>query len=113
MNRRLELLTLLETMNYEIKKSKIHKKGVFAKISFTPGVNLSIAFKLKSNKTQWNDKNVTRTELGQFMNHSNVPNVKIVKSNRSIFYVTIKNIKKGQELFVDYNTIPFKRNIPL
>jgi SET domain-containing protein len=50
-------------------------------------------------------KNAISLSISQFMNHSYEPNVKYVYDykNRTIEYITLRNIPKGEELTVNYN----------
>lgn len=43
--------------------------------------------------------------VGNFINHSCVPNVKIVKKNKKLFVVSILPINKGGEILFDYSTV--------
>jgi SET domain-containing protein len=42
-------------------------------------------------------------DLSLFLNHSDTPN--IISVNEGAYFETIRNIKKGEELFVDYGEI--------
>lgn len=50
-------------------------------------------------------KNAISLSLSQFMNHSFEPNVKYVYDykNKTIEYITLRDIPKGEELTVNYN----------
>lgn len=43
--------------------------------------------------------------ISYYLNHSNKPNISLVKSKKSDYYdfITNRNIKKNEELFIDYN----------
>ena len=43
--------------------------------------------------------------IGRYVNHSNSPNTKAKSKNDEYFLVSIKNIKKDQEITVDYGSI--------
>ena len=100
-------LFLSESYNYEIKKSKISGKGIFAKINLDKNNNLGIAFKKISN-TGNDDKDYERTKLGQYINHSNSNNLDLMQSGTVFFFVTNREIKKGEELIFDYKKFPWE-----
>jgi len=81
-----------------IKSSGIHDLGLFADQDITQGTNLGMSH-LKIGDT------IMRTPLGGFINHSNTPNC--VKAELRNDYkkwnlITIKDIKKGEELTLRY-----------
>ena len=43
-----------------------------------------------------------RTPLGRFVNHSNDPNIAFKKNKKNVIAFALKNIKKNEELLVDY-----------
>ena len=89
-----------------IKQSGINGLGLFAKEGIAQGKNLGMTH-LKLNG------NLFRTPLGGFINHNNDPNVVKVElqmtNERKIKFnykkwnlVTLRDIKKGEELTVRY-----------
>ena len=89
-----------------IKQSGINGLGLFAKEGIAQGKNLGMTH-LKLNG------NLFRTPLGGFINHSNDPNIVKVEllmtNERKIKFnyqkwnlVTLRDIKKGEELTVRY-----------
>ena len=78
--------------NYEIKKSDIHGRGVFAKNHFSPGEFINLAI-----------DGVEATHFGGFLNHSNHPNA-VTRKNKDNKYYTfaLARIKPGDEISVDY-----------
>jgi len=89
-----------------IKQSGINGLGLFAKEDIAQGKNLGMTH-LKLNG------NLFRTPLGGFINHSNDPNIVKVElqmtNERKIKFnykkwnlVTLRDIKKGEELTVRY-----------
>ena len=89
-----------------IKQSGIDGLGLFAKEDIAQGKNLGMTH-LKLNG------NLFRTPLGGFINHSNDPNIVKVEllmtNERKIKFnykkwnlVTLRDIKKGEELTVRY-----------
>ena len=83
-----------------IKQSKINGLGLFADQDIKQATNLGITH-IKIEDT------IIRTPLGGFINHANEGNVIKVKFYDEIYktkwnLVTVKNIKKGEELTVKY-----------
>lgn len=107
--------------------SKEKGKGAFAKKSITRGTLVDIAYIIlipnkdykKIKKTYlynycyiWEDpkhmpafKNAITLSVSQFINHSYTPNLKYLYDydNEAIEFSAIRNIKKGEELTVNYN----------
>ena len=86
-----------------IKQSGINGLGLFARESLKQGTNLGMShLKIKDN--------LFRTPLGGFINHANEPNcvkVELLMKNESFDYkkwnlVTLRDIKKGEEVTVRY-----------
>ena len=84
--------------------SKIHDIGLFAKEKINRGQNLGISHIQIG-------KELFRTPLGGFINHSNNPNcvkIELHNSNGHTYnykrwnLVTVKDIKKGEELTLRY-----------
>lgn len=44
-------------------------------------------------------------EIGDFLNHSCNPNSGIIKQNGKLFVIALENIKKDEEITMDYSTI--------
>jgi SET domain-containing protein len=96
----------------EIKKSNIHGKGVFAKTFIPKNTQLYCDIieieKNILNKYQypWNGNiKCVCVGFGSFFNSSNKPNVKINKIdkiNLIKYFITLKNIQKGEELTLNY-----------
>ena len=82
-----------------IQPSGIDGLGLFAKEGIAQGTNLGMTH-IKLNG------NMVRTPLGGFINHSNTPNVVKVELKADQYkkwnLVTLRNIKKGEELTVKY-----------
>ena len=89
-----------------IKESKVDGLGLFAKEGIAQGTNLGMSH-IKLNG------NMVRTPLGGFINHSNTPNVvkvellmtnegKIKFDYKKWNLITLRDIKKGEELTVRY-----------
>jgi len=92
---------------FEIKKSNISGKGVFAFKNLKENLELGIAFK-KISETGNPDKDYLRTDLGTFVNHSKKNNLILKQKGEKFVYVTKKQIKKGEELFLNYNDFPWE-----
>ena len=86
----------IKTDMYIKRKSSIHGFGIFAKKDINKNDIIGIAGGLKNNKHY-------RSYLGRFTNHSNSKNI-IFKELDSgdVIAVCIKNIKKDEEILVDY-----------
>jgi hypothetical protein len=85
--------------NYYTGKSKIHGKGVFAKKDFPAG---SLVGKLQERR-----KRKGFTTLAKNHNHSEVPNSANIEDDKmSRHLVTTKDVKKGEELTIDYRLQP-------
>ena len=89
-----------------IKQSGINGLGLFAKEGIAQGKNFGMSH-IKLNG------NMVRTPLGGFINHSNTPNVvkvellmtnegKIKFDYKKWNLITLRDIKKGEELTVRY-----------
>ena len=86
-----------------IQQSGINGLGLFARESLKQGTNLGMSH-LKIKETLF------RTPLGGFINHSDNPNTEkasLLMKNDSFDYkkwnlVTLRDIKKGEELTVNY-----------
>lgn len=76
------------------------------KLSSTGGKLADNAFRFDDN-TYLSPKN----EFGDFLNHSCSPNARIVKRKNRLFIVAVKNIKKGEEVVIDYATTLAKDDI--
>ena len=107
--------------------SETKGKGAFAKKDIKKDTMIDIANVVlisnkeyrKIKKTQlynycyiWEDpkhkpafKNAITLSISQFINHSYVPNLQYLYDykNKAIEYITIQDIKKGEELTVNYN----------
>ncbi len=114
------MFKLKSNKNLELKKSR-NGLGVFTKKEYKVGdtileikgpfiacdVNDNIDEDVRSNAFRY-DSNLFIDASGDFpfyLNHSCVPNSKIVKKLKKLYLVAIKNIIKGEELFFDYSTV--------
>ena len=89
-----------------IKQSGVHGLGLFAEQRIMQGTNLGMSH-IKLNG------NIVRTPLGGFINHANEPNVvkvellmtdqsKIKFDYKKWNLVTLRDIKKGEEITIRY-----------
>lgn len=77
--------------NYEIKKSDIHGRGVFATKHFSKGEFINLAI-----------EDMKATHFGSFLNHSDSPNA-ITRKNKNKYYTfALARIEPGDEISVDY-----------
>jgi SET domain-containing protein len=79
-----------------IKDSKIEGLGLFAKEDIPINTTLGISHLISSNGS------LTRTPLGGFYNHSNEPNCIKKKVFTTHYLVSLKDIKAGEEITVEY-----------
>ena len=85
----------------ELKPSGIHGYGVLAAEDIGPnymiGMSHVILFEDGDQK-----KNIIRTPLGGYINHSDSPNCERIVKGKYHYIKTIKALKVGQELTVKY-----------
>jgi SET domain-containing protein len=86
-----------------IKDSPIHGQGLYATESIPNGTELGISHIFAVGF----QNNYVRTPLGGFVNHSDDPNCGKIESHNDstlTYYIlqTIKDIKEGEELTLDY-----------
>ena len=88
----------------QIKLSKIHGEGLFAKEDIDDNTKIGLGWLVVGAE-------LIRTPLGGFINHSDTPNtIKIQKDNRYYLY-TIREIKKGEELTLKYTIYSVKNEL--
>ena len=88
----------------QIKMSKIHGEGLFAKEDIDDNTKIGLGWLIVGPE-------LIRTPLGGFINHSDTPNtIKIQKDNRYYLY-TIREIKKGEELTLKYTFYSVKNEL--
>ena len=61
-------------------------------------------FFTKQNGYTWISRSLNNINVGWFLNHSSVPNVD--HDTKKDTFITIKQVKKGEELLIDYNQFP-------
>ncbi len=87
--------------NYYIGKSKIHGQGTIANKNFKEGDIIGIGL-LQIRNTGIPFKDLNRTNLGRYINHSNLGNSELEKHGKLIMLKAIKDIKKDEEITLDY-----------
>lgn len=96
-------------MKYEIRDSKIHGKGLFLNEDVEPGVVID--------RDVVGDLYKRWKKFGIWVNHGSSPNVMLTGEEYDWYHVSIRPIKKGEELTLNYRELPekfktLKRNIP-
>lgn len=95
--------------------------GIFAKKDFSKGEEIFeingklmtlyedeiIDKKIRDNAFRFSkDKYISpQGEIGDFLNHSCNPNSGIIKTGSKLFLIAVRNIKRGEEITMDYSTI--------
>jgi SET domain-containing protein len=102
--------------------SKIHGRGVFAAWPIPKGTELECDVLLFDNEAQslktwsypWSRNHYSVCMgFGSFLNHSEIPNVKIERIDKEKLTKTfkvIKDINEGEELFLNYGNAKFHVN---
>lgn len=89
--------------NFYLAPSGIHGTGLFANKSFTRGNIIGVAMHF------FLFVPIITSELGQWINHSYVPNCKIhyYDKKNKYYLVALKEINKNDELTINYNDTPW------
>lgn len=107
-------------LHFEVKKAR-NGKGVFLKDTVKAGTVLfqirgtfltcfedeEIDEEIRNNTFRF-DENLFLSpegEIANFVNHSCLPNAKVVKKDNALYMVSITAISKGEEVVFDYSTI--------
>ncbi len=110
-------------MDFEIKKSSIHGRGVFAMQMIHQGETLEVCHLLLLNEKEtkfldetklydyyflWDHGSALALGNGSFYNHSYNPNAKYERdfSTTTLKFIALKTIQKGEEITVNYNGDP-------
>jgi len=80
----------------KIGKSKIQGKGLLAAMDLRGGRNIGV-----SHTDNWPNK-----AIGENYNHSKTPNARSVDLGNKKYLIPNSDIKKGEEITVDYRTMP-------
>ncbi len=112
----------------KVKKSKLHGKGVFALENIPKGKTIELCNIILLDKKDtkiidktflynyyfaWKNKgSAIALGNGSLYNHSYEPNAEYDKDfkNNSLAFISIRSIKKGEEIVVNYNGNPNKQN---
>lgn len=86
-----------EEIKFVIGNSKIHGKGVIAKIAIKKGETIGIAVCLIKGRP------VITDYLGKYVNHSYNPNSCLIQRLMNYNLVAISDINRGAEITADYN----------
>ena len=84
--------------NVTIKESKIQGLGLFATQDIQSDTTLGLSHIHKPGF----ENDYIRTPLGGFINHSENPNCKTIKTDEYLYIKSIKNIRDGEELTLKY-----------
>ena len=79
----------------EIKVSKIHGSGLFAKEDIDDNTKIGLGWLVVGAE-------LIRTPLGGFINHSDNPNTIQEKVDDKYYLYSIRDIKKGEEITLKY-----------
>jgi hypothetical protein len=94
-------------MMFAVRRSKIAGKGTFATRDIKRGECVGVAIEIKGH-TGNPDRDLVRTRLGKYTNHSHNPNMTIRKTTCGYLFVAKRWICKGQELTVNYHRFDFE-----
>ncbi len=94
-------------INLETKKSDIAGDGVFTKEDIASGENIGLGFE-KICDTGNPDTDYIRTKLGEKINHSQNPNLRLSENGDKFYFISSREIKSGEELVLDYKSIPWE-----
>lgn len=83
--------TIEDSDKYYLGNSSIHGFGTFSKIDFKLGDTIAISI-LDGN----------RLATARYVNHSDIPNARLVDYKDSVALVATDNIPKGYEILIDY-----------
>jgi hypothetical protein len=110
------MIKLLEILNLSSQlytdNSDIHGKGLFTKTNIPKGSRILLVADFNKYST---DPNNVITPLGKFINHINSANTEVKMLNKLGYLYSTQDISSGDELTVDYKTLPkdfeFNKNI--
>jgi hypothetical protein len=87
-------------MKWKVSKSKIHGNGVFASEDIKANIDIGISIPLIEETSDY--LLYYRNTFGLLVNDSKDPNAKVSKLGKDWHFVSIKQIKKNEEILVDY-----------
>ena len=91
---------------YNVGKSDINGKGVFASKDFKKGELVGMAVTDEEAVTDTINFRDARTDLGRYLNHQNKHNASLKSENNTLNIYTESAINKGDEITVDYSKGP-------
>jgi SET domain-containing protein len=89
----------------EIKKSNIHGHGIFLTENSCCNTIIFPCFFRKSKDIDDKFSNYSQTLCARYCNHSDEPNVKLIKTNTVIIAKQIKDMKLGDEILANYKEL--------
>lgn len=95
----------------EVKKSKIHGKGVFSKDKIKKGDVIGLIME-KTKEAKDPDKSYSRTNIGEHLNHSNTPNAKAILTKKGYALAARQDIPANTEILVDYEQFQELSGVP-
>ena len=95
-NRLFVYLEYIDNNNYDINKSSIHGKGIFSKFDIDKNDFINMHF------LRGLDDNLNITRFGRYLNHSYTPNAISRKCDDGYRVFALKDIKKGDEITLNY-----------
>lgn len=98
----------ISSQKYRIDTSQIHGSGIFANKNIKKGEFIGIPLKLI-----FGFFISISEDLGLYINHSWAPNAHIIKHGWEWHLIAMKNIKKNDEIFINYNDTPWFIKKPL
>lgn len=94
----------VDRRGWYIGPSKIQGKGLIAAADFYEGDDIALA--ISGYESRWDGgKNWILTPAGRYTNHQNKPNAQLNKNGDSFTIVADADIKKGDEITVDYRQV--------
>ena len=91
---------------YNVKKSDINGKGVFASKNFKKGELVGMAVTDEEAVKPSPVFRDARTELGKYLNHQNKENAALKSENNTLNIYTNNPVKQGEEITVNYQKGP-------
>lgn len=103
------MITNFDNFNnkFYTKKSGISGFGNFAKVDLDSDINLGIGLE-KIDDTGNSDKDYKRFDICTYTNHSDDPNLFFKKVDDVYYFYTLRDIKKDEELTIDYSKFDFE-----
>ena len=111
---KVDRLTLSEHKKYNIAKSDIQGEGVFATHDIEKGEFIGVPISDENKFAEFvrtrNDKLDTRSDLAKKLNHQSENNCIVKSENNNLNMYAQNDIKKGDEITVNYNNSPWYIN---